>query len=82
MKLRNKPTTKLLSLLKVRKELAVKLGVSLFDFLQKIMFGSLSVSLNQWSSSHWFVHEGCISFQPFCDLSFGSVDKLDIIRTG
>jgi len=46
------------------------------------MLGSLSASIDQWSSSHWFIYQGRTGLQPACDLSFKSVDKLDIVRTG
>ena len=64
-----------------RTELGAKLGVSLLDFLQKVMFGSLSASLNQCSPSHWFAHQGRTDLRHVCDLFFESIDKLDIVRT-
>ena len=72
----------LLACCEVRTKLTVKLGVSLLDFLQKARFGSLSASLDQWSLSHGFDHRGWSGLQPVCDLSFRSVDKLNIVRTG
>ena len=59
MKLENKPAAELLlACFEGRTELATKVGVSLLGFLQKVMLGLLSASLDQWSSSHWFVDQG------------------------
>ena len=38
-------------------EHASKLGVSLFGLPQKIILGSLSTFLNQWSPNHHLVHQ-------------------------
>ena len=57
MNLRNEPTSALLiTCCEANTEFAAKLGVNLFGFLQKVIFGSLSASLDHWSPSHWFVH--------------------------
>ena len=45
------------------------------------IIGLLFTSLDQWSPNHRLVHQGWTDFQSVCDLSFGSVDKLYIVRT-
>jgi len=44
------------------------------------MLGSLSTSLDRWTPSHWFVHQGWTWFKPVYDLYFRSVDKFYTIR--
>ena len=66
---------------KLELSFAAKLNVGLLGFFRTQMLSSLSFSLDQWSTSHWFVHHGWTYLHLVCDLSFRRVDKLDVVWT-
>jgi len=57
----------------------------MFSFMGFLQRTELAHYLLHWISRvqiTCFVHQGWTGFQPICDLSFESVNKLEIIRTG
>jgi len=43
---------------KIELSFAAKLNVGLLGFFRRQMLSLLSFSLDQWSTSYWFVHQG------------------------